>query len=535
MQKKTVFVRDATGLVKQISAFDSFVLNNAILNVPVGMSVGTLILLGFFFPGVSLTMAFLLGFLGSIPAAILYVQMTAAMPRSGGDYIWVSRTLHPAIGFMGNWANSITMIGASTVLVAITISTFLLPSQLSVLGALTNTPSLRQLGALIATPPATLVICTTLLAVSAVNSLLGLKWVRRAWTIEFILMVIGLAAGMIVFAATPPAAFVAKFDSYSSALGTTYAGVIAAATKAGWTAQYSPVAALAALPFTLGGYGGFSYAIYLSGEMKRAPRTLLLSIMGCLLLGAVMWVGSAYLLEYSAGPDFLSALSYLSFAHPEANPLTVPGTFNMILNILSFDNPVVYWLIFIGYLVAFVMFVLGYFQIVSRIYFAWSFDRILPSFMADVGEKFHAPTKSIIVTFILAEIFAVVWIVIPFPLSMFNWGLVIPACYAIMGIAGIVFPFTSKDIYNAAPKISKLEVARVPLVTICGILTTVVMLSGLWYAYVTPSYSGPTSPAALTATTGLFISGLIVFYLVKAYRKTQGIDLGMVFKQIPPE
>ena len=66
MQKKTVFVREATGLVRQISAFDSFVLNNSILNVPVGISVGTLILLGFFFPGVSLTMAFFYGFLGSM-------------------------------------------------------------------------------------------------------------------------------------------------------------------------------------------------------------------------------------------------------------------------------------------------------------------------------------------------------------------------------------------------------------------------------------------------------------------------------------
>jgi hypothetical protein len=61
------------------------------------------------------------------------------------------------------------------------------------------------------------------------------------------------------------------------------------------------------------------------------------------------------------------------------------------------------------------------------------------------------------------------------------------------------------------------------------------MLVAFVYSYLTPSFSGPTSPTALTATGGLFIGGLVIFYAVKAFRSRMGIDLNVLFKEIPPE
>ena len=61
------------------------------------------------------------------------------------------------------------------------------------------------------------------------------------------------------------------------------------------------------------------------------------------------------------------------------------------------------------------------------------------------------------------------------------------------------------------------------------------MTYALVYGYLTPAFSGPTLPLAIVVTAGIFISGLVYFYVVKAIRKSQGIDLDLVFSQISPE
>jgi APA family basic amino acid/polyamine antiporter len=535
MSKATVFVRDATGLVRGITALDALIINTAILNTLIPFVWGPT-LTAYLFPGVDLGQAYFVGFVVSIPIAMVYIQMSTAMPRSGGDYTWVTRSLHPAIGFANNWALTIgVIIYGAFVMNAYTLSQFFLSSQLGVLGVLTGNIGLTQWGTLLGTPIVSLEICTVILAVSAVISALGLKWVRRTWTVYFILMMVGTVIVMGLLAMTPPATFASKFDSYSSVLGTTYSGLILTAGKAGWASQYNPMAAISAVPMTLMMYGGFTFAVYLGGEIKRADRNIFGSIILCLLLGVIVFAGGFALVGYSFGGDFVSALSYLTFAQPQANPLTVPGTVFALLSILLVDNPFLYWLLFIAAIASYLVFILSYYQIISRIFFAWAFDRIAPLALADVNERFHAPIKSIIFTFVLAEIFALMWVFIPIGLQMLNVTLLLVIAFAIMGLSAAVFPYRRKAMYEASPDIVKLEVGGIPVVSICGVITFVFMLVAFVYSYLTPSFSGPTSPTALTATGGLFIGGLVIFYAVKAFRSRMGIDMSVLFKEIPPE
>ena len=41
-----------------------------------------------------------------IPLSFVFAMFAAAMPRSGGDYVYVSRTLHPAVGMMSSFNNT---------------------------------------------------------------------------------------------------------------------------------------------------------------------------------------------------------------------------------------------------------------------------------------------------------------------------------------------------------------------------------------------------------------------------------------------
>src|SRR5881397_3396726 len=97
-QERTLFVRKATGLVRGWSVRDAFIYSAFSIN---------LIALGFFafsyqpfIPKGSILWAIILTGAYLIFQAITYASLIAAMPRAGGDYVWMSRTLGGGIGFV---------------------------------------------------------------------------------------------------------------------------------------------------------------------------------------------------------------------------------------------------------------------------------------------------------------------------------------------------------------------------------------------------------------------------------------------------
>ena len=93
-----MWVRPATGLVKSFSTFDMW-LFNTFSGVPILQPWYMFPLIVFnaagnFFIGGTMALG-----LACIPAAV-YAFMAASMPRSGGDYVYWSRLIHPAPGFM---------------------------------------------------------------------------------------------------------------------------------------------------------------------------------------------------------------------------------------------------------------------------------------------------------------------------------------------------------------------------------------------------------------------------------------------------
>jgi amino acid transporter len=85
-----IFLRKATGLVREVSLFDAFVMNTLGMNVAVG-GVFLFLQAPADFPGGSMLLAVVIGtMVMAFTLLWVYSEFAAAMPRSGGDYIFVS-------------------------------------------------------------------------------------------------------------------------------------------------------------------------------------------------------------------------------------------------------------------------------------------------------------------------------------------------------------------------------------------------------------------------------------------------------------
>lgn len=109
-----LFVRQSTGLVREASALDATIFN-AVFSAPVGatLAIGVLWSLSAF-PGADPVFATAIAVVLNIPVIIMMALLASSMPRTGGDYVWVSRILAPPVATVSNFAAALSaMIGAT--------------------------------------------------------------------------------------------------------------------------------------------------------------------------------------------------------------------------------------------------------------------------------------------------------------------------------------------------------------------------------------------------------------------------------------
>ena len=142
-----IFVRESTGLVKNVSFIDSIAMNMS--NMSVGAllaSIGISGLVPMYFAnqnmeGVNLVMLSIIAFIITIPQIVIYTMMSRRYPRSGGDYVYVSRNLGGPAGsilsFMGYTAETtayLALIVLSTVFAIGSVGIFFYSSNTTLLG-----------------------------------------------------------------------------------------------------------------------------------------------------------------------------------------------------------------------------------------------------------------------------------------------------------------------------------------------------------------------------------------------------------------
>jgi amino acid transporter len=529
-EKPKTFVREATGLVRSLSSFDLFNLTYGQIMPAVGI-VFIVSASPYAFPQSNMLQAFLISIpLVGLGPALLYSMLAAAMPRTGGDYVYVSRVIHPALGFMTSWLFTVTVISF------IADAGFVFPSTalnvfVATIGSMTNNSSLVANSAWFATQTGELITGTILILGVTILMVFG----RTVWNfmkILFFIVMIGTVVNILFLATTSQSSFVSAFNSQFASSGFTYDKVIQTAVANGYKLGSSLSGTLSGLVYAMAGLIGFNFSAYAAGEAKNASRSMLLSIVGSLVIGALIFAAWSYGIYNAFGYDFFSAANYLTSCCSTTVTLPLPVTVNSLFTIIP-QNGILEILGVLAFGLAWIWLTPTDFVPVIRNLFAWSFDRVGHRALADINERFKSPVKTIILTGVLGEILLVLFIYTSFPVAFANTTILLNLTFFIASFAGILLPYKAKTVFDQAPSWVRSKVGGVPVVTLVGIFSAIVQ-AFLLYSSFTNAFIGG-APVSYPLSLGIAALGLVIYYVAKYYRKRQSIDLELVFKSIPPE
>jgi len=520
-----VYTRDATGLVRALGPMDIFIwtvvffpwfsswISNYWYTPSVVVNVNYYIAIAIWF-----------GLFCIFPPAVWWM-LTAIMPRSGGDYVFASRGLHPALGFAASFgvtfALALSAIGAAPLFGLAQAAT-----QLETVGQITNNPAVVAAGNFIdpfgaSTKIIIYAIGLGILALGAAFAFFGIGIYNKVLWGIFILGVLGVVIEVPILLTTSRPAFEAAYATYYSG---GMQGVFAAAQKAGYTPGISLNASVAAVPLLLINLGPYLFMYNVAGEVRNAKKSYLWGAWGAIFLSAIFFLMFTILTDRVMGIGFIEAWTFANGGYaPVVSALLAVVVPNLAVNVI----------LAIILLVSNVGFGFLGFAFASRPMFAWAFDRVLPSKLASVSDRYHTPGTAITVTLLISWIGWSLYIYgHGFTSVILNSLLIKFVAWAIVSLAAVAIPYTRKEIFENSPVAYR--VAGVPVISILGAISCVTFAGYVVNSVTTTEFYTPTGYQAGFLIL-LFAATVIWYFLAAAYRKSQGIDISKAFVQLPPD
>jgi APA family basic amino acid/polyamine antiporter len=536
--KPEVFTRKASGLVRVMSPFSAFVYNILTMGL---IFPWTYLWAPGALPGGKLVWGILLAMVIEIPIALVYVWLSTALPRSGGDYVFQSRV------FGGGIAFTVVMSGyVIWILQWVALSGWLLsylgfaPLFLG-LGATTGSAALSNLGIWF-TGSTGIIITSILNAFVAMMILIsGFKNYVRFQNVMIVGTILAFVTMLVVLFLGSPATSMAKIDAFAKAVGgvdnfVQTAKNASVAAGVDLNPPFSLLATLLIAPIAWTSLQWATYSAQQNGEIKNARsfNSQMFIIVGSLIFTGILLAILAAALEKAVGTEFLYVAGAGYWAG--VGEATVSGFWlwpNIIAVALT-ASPLVVIIIGLGYILNSHQIVHNCYIGMTRVMVAMSLDRLLPESVSKVDEKRHTPANAHWIYFIAS---------IPVILVYNLWGAwagltlgVTFACgyvFVITCLAGALLPYRAKDVYEASP-CAKYKIGNTPLVTVLGIvgfiLGGVMVLMFMLYPQL-----GLTSTLAYSVVFLVLVVSAAWYFIAKNTQKSKGINVDYAFKEIPPE
>jgi len=170
----------------------------------------------------------------------------------------------------------------------------------------------------------------------------------------------------------------------------------------------------------------------------------------------------------------------------------------------------------------------------TRVIFAAAFDRVLPDRAAEVSEKRKVPFYSLILMLLPAVGLSAVYAYnSTFVTYTYDATLVIAVTFLFSAIAVVLLPFLKKDLWQASPA-SKIKVLGVQIVPLAG-WVTIGLLGFDLYEWLTNASYGVNNRDSLYYMGAMYLLAIVLYIAARIIRRRQGIDLGLINKEIPVE
>ncbi len=170
----------------------------------------------------------------------------------------------------------------------------------------------------------------------------------------------------------------------------------------------------------------------------------------------------------------------------------------------------------------------------SRVVFAAAFDRVLPEWISAVNAKTRAPVNALLCMCIPAVVVSILYSYLPdFSNLLLDATFGIAITYLATTIAAIILPFKEKDLYEGSP-VARYKILGIPWIVVAGVIFGGFLVWNI-YMWLTQSVYGVNNAMSGIFMGALYVIGIVIYFVSKALRRKQGIDLDMVYKNIPVE
>ena len=170
----------------------------------------------------------------------------------------------------------------------------------------------------------------------------------------------------------------------------------------------------------------------------------------------------------------------------------------------------------------------------TRVIFAAAFDRVLPDRAAEVSEKRKVPVYSMILRLLPAAGLAAIYSYSStFHTYTLDAVLVIAVTYLGSSIAVVLLPWIKPDLWRASPA-SKVKLFGVPIVPVSGVITIGLLVFCL-VEWLTNANYFVNNKSSLIYMGAMYVLAIAIYVIARVVRRRQGIDLGLINKEIPVE